>query len=364
MANKRITYYLLLVFLLSGILTSLEAQQKTDSLIINVGTSKVIFLVNDPNDLEELSKYDLNAILNNLKLKLAPDSTLVNENEQVIGDTTIVVKEEPKEESEYSEEYEQWKSRKDDDWRRDDRWRSRDDDRRTFTINTRKRRRDSRHLINFDLGTNNYLNDGKFPEESDAQHAVRPWGSWYFAINSTHQFKLKGRLYLELGPGISWYNFKFQDDRTRITEVDGVTTFIEDPDINRDYKKSKLTASFLNIAAVPMIQFGRERKRRSVGNWDGLTDWNRFKIGGSDGGFRMGVGGYAGYRLGSHSKVKFEGGKKDKDRDNFNLTNLRYGVRVQMGYRGTDLFFNYDMNELFNEGKGPKLNAFSFGIIL
>ena len=29
----------------------------------------------------------------------------------------------------------------------------------------------------------------------------------------------------------------------------------------------------------------------------------------------------------------------------------------------TDLFFNYDLNELFAEGKGPKLNAFSFGVI-
>jgi hypothetical protein len=35
---------------------------------------------------------------------------------------------------------------------------------------------------------------------------------------------------------------------------------------------------------------------------------------------------------------------------------------MQIGFKGTDFFFNYDMNELFAENKGPKLNAFSFGV--
>jgi hypothetical protein len=35
-----------------------------------------------------------------------------------------------------------------------------------------------------------------------------------------------------------------------------------------------------------------------------------------------------------------------------------------MSVRSLDVFFNYDLNDLFNEGRGPELNAFSFGIIL
>ncbi|MBA4054703.1 MAG: hypothetical protein C0490_08335, partial [Marivirga sp.] len=74
---------------------------------------------------------------------------------------------------------------------------------------------------------------------------------------------------------------------------------------------------------------------------------------------------YVGYRIASHSKIvyKEDGKEKDKEHDSFYLNNFRYGVRLQVGYRATDLFFNYDLNELFASGKGPNLNAFSFGVI-
>jgi len=39
-------------------------------------------------------------------------------------------------------------------------------------------------------------------------------------------------------------------------------------------------------------------------------------------------------------------------------------LRFQMGYRGIDFYANYDLNELFVEGRGPQLNAFSFGFVL
>ncbi|MDZ7646130.1 MAG: hypothetical protein U5K54_02515 [Cytophagales bacterium] len=72
-----------------------------------------------------------------------------------------------------------------------------------------------------------------------------------------------------------------------------------------------------------------------------------------------------GYRIDSYSKQAFnEGGDNQKlnDHDNFYLNNVRYGVRLQVGYQDVDFFFNYDLNELYIEDKGPKLNAFSFGV--
>lgn len=81
--------------------------------------------------------------------------------------------------------------------------------------------------------------------------------------------------------------------------------------------------------------------------------------------FRIGLGPYAGYRIDSYTKLQYkEEGEKRRERnhDPFYLNNIRYGLRFQIGFRDTDLFFNYDMNELFASGKGPKLNAFSFGI--
>lgn len=314
------------------------AQQKTDSVIINVGTGKVIILVDDPDDLQELANYDLNAVLKELRIKLSGDSALISKNEKPPNDTTIATD---------RPEYEAWENEE----------QNRQD--KTEDDGTVTKRGNSRHFIHFDLGINDYLHHGDFPEETNAQYAVRPWGSWYFSINSVHQKYLTDRFYVEMGPGISWYNFKFQDDRTLVTEVDGITTFTEDPDPERSYKKSKLTAAFLNVSVVPMFQLGSATRKKSIDCWVRQFPGKEH---GSKSGLRFGIGGYAGYRLGSRSKVKYKGGEKDKDRDDFNLSNIRYGVRIQVGFKGTDLFFNYDVNELFNEDKGPDLNAFSFGI--
>jgi hypothetical protein len=83
-------------------------------------------------------------------------------------------------------------------------------------------------------------------------------------------------------------------------------------------------------------------------------------------GFRIGLGPYVGYRIDSYSKhVYYSNGDKEKDQDrsSYYLNNFRYGARFQIGYRGTDLFVNYDMNDLYVENRGPKLNALSFGVI-
>ena len=75
---------------------------------------------------------------------------------------------------------------------------------------------------------------------------------------------------------------------------------------------------------------------------------------------------YGGYRLASYTKQVFDDGDRERkqiNHDNFYLNNLRYGVRFQFGVFDTDFFINYDLNDLFREGKGPELNAYSFGIV-
>ena len=79
---------------------------------------------------------------------------------------------------------------------------------------------------------------------------------------------------------------------------------------------------------------------------------------------------YAGYRMGSTAKFVFkESGNSDriKERDHFFLSNFRYGVRAQVGFQSFDMFILYDLNNVFEEGRGPggaELNAFTIGITL
>jgi len=206
--------------------------------------------------------------------------------------------------------------------------------------------------FNFELGTNNYLSNGSFPNNNDELYAVRPWGSWYVGLASIQRTRLSKKFFLEWGLGVNWYNFKFEDDNVLMQKDDNSTHFVADTRFN-DYVKSKLTASYVTATLIPVIDFSDNSRKARI--WEGYGN-----------SFRIGLGPYIGYRIESHSQLvyKDDGDKeKEKQHDSFYLNNLRYGLRMQMGYRSADFFFNYDLNDLFVEGKGPQLNAFSFGVI-
>ena len=224
------------------------------------------------------------------------------------------------------------------------------------TTYTRTNRREKRtdNMLSFDLGFNNYLRNGKFPDESNELYAVKPVVSWYVALGLLNRTKITGPLYLDWGANVSWYNFKFENERTRLTKGPDRVEFSESTEII-DPIKSKLVVPYLNVSLVPLFYFGKP----------GAHDWFVFDRD-KGAGFRVGAGVYAGYRLGSRAKYVYreEGDRvREKDRTNFYVNNYRYGVRFQLGYRGVDVFANYDLNELFVPARGPELNAFSFGIV-
>jgi hypothetical protein len=316
--------------LLGGIMLTATAQQKSDTVIVELAkTSRIIFTIKDHADLPTLRQYDFQALFTDIlyRIESKQPSPL---NDTVLSKPT----DEPAEVN--------WD---DDDHDHDKEWR--------YSRTYRNRR--TRHSINIDLGLNNYLQNGKFPDETNELYTVRPWGSWYAGITSVQHTPVAKKLFLEWGLGMSWYTFKYENDNVVMSKDDNGVVFFEDLDPLKSYTKSKLSMSFVTAYLIPMLDFG------------GYGDKTRFwDSGGSK--FRFGFGPYAGYRIGSHSKVvyKEDGDKeKDKNKDNFYLENFRYGLRLQLGIRSTDLFFNYDLNELFttSQPNNPKLNAFSFGII-
>jgi len=325
-----------ILFILLGFHAISMAQSEiADSVVLRVGeASKVIFAIHDKKDLETLKHYDFQALMNDMiaKLENNDSSRLEKTSSQYLKDTlksetesSIVSSSESTSSNENWGEVEKEKKR----WRRG-----------------------THHSFNIDLGTNNYLTDGKFPDETNELYSVRPWGSWYVGLNQVMRTRVTRKFFIEWGASVSWYNFKFQNDRTVITKNSDDVSFSEDiRDFN--FTKSKLTAAYINASFIPIIDFGGNRRKASL--FDGYH---------SDS-FRIGLGPYIGYRIDSYSKLVYEDqGEKNKehDRSNFFLNNLRYGARLQFGFNDFDFFFNYDLNELFIENKGPKLNAFSFGV--
>lgn len=176
--------------------------------------------------------------------------------------------------------------------------------------------------------------------------AVKPWGSWYVGLNSTGTWKPSKNFHLKSSLGVSWYNFKFEDRDIIAHKTPAGLEF-------RDFRddtglpigtgaKSKISASFVNMTLMPSVRT-------------------------NDGNFRFGVGGYAGMRLGGRGKFVYEDadGEKNKqyEKSNMYFENFRYGLRSEIGVGDFTLFFNKDLNNLFQAGKGPELKAMSFGII-
>jgi Outer membrane protein beta-barrel domain len=306
--------YLMLVGLLTGTYASVLAQ---DTVSVDLeGRGTVLIITKDREGLRRVREMDLNKILREATAGL--DSTQNN--------TETVY------EYEYDED--------------EDRLVIRNRHENTIVIKRDSGRRSERKTRRFwtvDFGLNNYLEDGKFPDNQGKNYGVSTTGSRYFAFGvhqRTRIGSIRSPFSFQMGLELSWYNFMFQ----RNTYIDATETGVVFKDYEDEFQKkldkSKLVVSYLNIPLMINMRFRDRDGRRN---------------------FNLGAGGYFGYRIGSYSKQKI-GREPNRERDNFFLNNWRYGLEFQAGYREILLFFKYDLNTLFADDISPKLNAFAFGI--
>jgi hypothetical protein len=204
-----------------------------------------------------------------------------------------------------------------------------------------------RTYFNFDLGLNNYLdNNGNFPGTSQP-YSVKGWGSWAVGMNFFASQRISKGFRWDMGLGFQWYNFKFENRDFQAVRGEDMIEFLQRTDVAGF--KSKISASYLTAMGLFKLDFGT------------MNDNGRK-------GMRLAFGPYAGYRLGGTSKYVYrplEGGNRRKEHVNTGifLNNFRYGLRGEFGFGRINFFATYDLNQLFQEGKGPELNPIAFGII-
>jgi hypothetical protein len=211
------------------------------------------------------------------------------------------------------------------------------DDQEYETYHSGKSSKFKYNFLESEVGINIWPTDKGAPQ-------VKPWGSWFVSLQSVGTWKASKNFHLRSTLGVSWYNFKFEEENLMAVKTpDGIdfvdyTEVIDDP--NADPIKSKISASYATLTVIPTIRT-------------------------NSGKMRFGAGGYAGYRLGGRGKFVYDSdGSKHKDftKSNMYVENFRYGLRSEIGIGDVTLFFNYDLNDLFQPGKGPELQAMSFGI--
>ena len=353
--NLRLLFLLSLAvgLILSGISSSFaqsSTSSQADTVIIDFGdSSKVMVYIQNPKDAEAIRDLDWNLIMERTANYLEE----AHQNSDKEGEIAKTEKQDQENQNDSEED-------KEDSFEIEGNTKTRtiiigsggirikkndDNDEKTFWRRTR-------HEIPIYLGLNNYFEDGKFGQTPTGKpYELRSWGSRYFAFGTAFKTQIGNKnspLLIQYGLEGSWNNFMFSGNNYMLETSEGV----DFPEFNTSLDKSKLTTAYINLPLMVHLDFAEDDKR----------------------GLKLAFGGYAGYRLGSYTKIVYhEDGErqKDKEHSNFRLNDWRYGLRAEIGVgedkfdSGLRLFFNYDLNPFFTENSNlPKLNAFSFGIRL
>ena len=75
---------------------------------------------------------------------------------------------------------------------------------------------------------------------------------------------------------------------------------------------------------------------------------------------KVGLGGYAGFNLGTRQKLKYEedGERvKEKLKGGYNTNNFIYGLSGYIGWRNTALYIKYDLNTIFKDNPVEQHNV-------
>lgn len=308
----------------------LLAAAPKDTIILRLKNKNKLVMISNDGDLNQFLSVDLPTIVRKLDSSRAVDGTvrladstyrMKSRSYKVLGSPTITF-------VEVNRPINNWNL-----WPRDT------NGKRVYTSTYSPKR--TTHQFDIDFGLNMYLDNGK-QVDGQAPYALDNLNSRYIAIkalNSTRIGAAKSPHRILYGVELSWYNFRYQK-KVKIDqdETTGDLIWQTAPAGQPDYEASKLTVAYLNL---PLMYYYYPKK-----------------------GIRMGAGGYVGYKLDEYNKVEQDGKVIRGGRGDFNINTFQAGLRAQVGWRGVDIFCNYNLTPLFREGRGPVLTPIAFGINL
>jgi hypothetical protein len=348
--NTKSMLLTLVVLMTTLMAAAQDAPQKQDTLRMNYGGGRILFIIGSEKELEQMRKQDLNALVDDIRLR-----------ENRLDGSLYITLTDPSGRSYLRSGKNSTSTRKSNDDLVEEAVSSLSFDKvEPKSKNLKLRQPGVRTFTNFELGFNNYLENDRLPD-LDAPYSLNALRSYNLGLNFIGKTNVIGPLFMEWGPGISFHQFRLDDPNFRINRNvgAGIVEFVEFQNI--EAIRSNFNVSYLNFSFMPSLDlgwFGSKGRRKLYNNWSGY----------SSGGLRVGLGGYAGYRIGSRSRFEYSVNNdknNEVERSNFYLNPFRYGLKAQVGWRGVDVFAAYDINPLFGAGRHQSdLNMISFGIIL
>jgi len=199
----------------------------------------------------------------------------------------------------------------------------------------------------FAFGLNNAIVEGESFDDSP----YKIGGSRFFEIGwagKTRVFDNSNFLRLKYGYSFQINGLKPKDNMYFVQ--DDNETMLEE--FSSELKKSKLSIS--NLVFPVHFEFGPS-KRIDRDTYFRYTTRNQFKVG---------IGGYAGFNIGTRQKLKYsvDGENiKDKIKRSYNATSLVYGLSGYVAIDDTALYVKYDLSPMFKD-QTIKQNNISVGV--
>ena len=213
-----------------------------------------------------------------------------------------------------------------------------------YTSDDHRRRYDRRtktELV-FAFGLNNAIIEGQSIDDSP----YRIGGSKFTEIGfswKTRVFKNSNWLRFKYGFSFTWNGLKPTDNRYFVDT--GEQTELQVSEFNLDKAKLRLD----NLVIPIHFEMGPSRR---------IDRDNYFRYN-DDRSFKVGLGGYAGFNLGTRQKLKYEDNGEDvkeKIKGNYNTNNFIYGLSGYIGWGDFSLYCKYDLNTIFKDNPVDERN--------
>ena len=192
------------------------------------------------------------------------------------------------------------------------------------------------------FGLNNAIIEGQSLE--DAPYKIG--GSRFFELGwawRTRVFKNSNFLRFHYGLSFQFNGLKPIDNQYFVMN-DGQAELEE---FQFDLKKSKFRMD--NLVFPLHFEFGPSKFKQS-------DESVRYDIHNK---FRLGVGGYGGFNLGTRQKIKYDldgENVKDKLKRSYNTSNFVYGLSAYVGFDSVLLYVKYDLNPIFKDAEVEQHN--------
>lgn len=229
-------------------------------------------------------------------------------------------------------------------------------------------KRERRNLFTYwaglELGINSFVTtDGRIGDGPDSgPMQLNNSKSRFFAINFLERKIEFGTHHIGIftGMGIEFLNYKLSSNSTLAFNGDSTWAVpMETPEL----RKNKLRQIGLRVPL--MLEFNTARAKLPA-NAEELATKARWSFSRKHN-FHLAAGVVGSWYFDTMYKQKYtEGGHnvKNRSKDDYNLLPYRLAARAQIGYQSLNLFAEYALTPMFEQGSAPDLRALNVGITL